>query len=67
MGVGILRKQRRAEGLSPANAKRIYRIMSEHNLLLLHDKSERPKRKHKSKIAVAESDMRWGSDGFESG
>lgn len=40
---------------------------SEHNLLLLHDKPERPKREHKGKIAVAESDMRWCSDGFEFG
>ncbi|HBV8602059.1 TPA: IS3 family transposase, partial [Citrobacter freundii] len=64
---GILRKQRRVEGLPSVNAKRLYRIMSEHNLLLLHDKSERPKREHKGKIAVAESDMRWCSDGFEFG
>ncbi|EAQ6365485.1 IS3 family transposase [Salmonella enterica subsp. enterica serovar Oranienburg] len=64
---GILRKQRRTEGLPPVNAKRFYRIMSEHNLLLLHDKPERPKREHKGKIAVAESDMRWCSDGFEFG
>lgn len=64
---GILRKRRRAEGLPPVNAKRLYRIMSEHNLLLLHDKPERPKREHKGKIAVAESDIRWCSDGFEFG
>ncbi|HEY4468962.1 MAG TPA: IS3 family transposase [Klebsiella sp.] len=64
---GILRKQRRTEGWQPVNAKRLYRIMSEHNLLLLHDKQERPKREHKGKIAVAESDMRWCSDGFEFG
>lgn len=56
---GILRKQRCTEGLSPVNARRLYRIMSEHNLLLLHDKPEQPKREHKGKIAVAESDMRW--------
>ncbi|MBZ6954125.1 MULTISPECIES: DDE-type integrase/transposase/recombinase, partial [Klebsiella] len=30
-------------------------------------KPERPKREHKGKIAVAESDMRWCSDGFEFG
>lgn len=33
----------------------------------MHDKPERPKREHKGKIAVAESDMRWCSDGFEFG
>lgn len=41
--------------------------MREHNLLLLHEKPERPKRELKGKIAVAESDMRWCSDGFEFG
>ncbi|WP_350239164.1 IS3 family transposase [Pectobacterium colocasium] len=64
---GILRKQRRAEGQPPVNAKRLYRIMRKHKLLLLHDKPERPQREHKGKIAVAESDMRWCSDGFEFG
>lgn len=52
----ILRKQLSGEGLPPVNAKRIYRVMREHNLLLLHDKPERPKREHKGRIAVAESD-----------
>ena len=56
---GILRKQRRAEGLLPVNAKLLYRIMNEHNFLLMPDKTERPKREHKGKIALAESNMRW--------
>lgn len=60
-------KRRHTEGLSQVNAKRLYRIMSEHDLLLLHDKPERPKPKHKGKIVVAESDMRWCSDGFKFG
>nr|WP_320750720.1 IS3 family transposase [Enterobacter roggenkampii] len=64
---GILRKQRRAEGLPPVNAKRLYRIMSQNNLLLLPNKPERPKREHKGKIVIPESDMRWCSDGFEFG
>lgn len=62
-----LRRQLRDETLPPVNAKRVYRIMSEHNLLLLHDRPERPKREHKGRIAVAKSDMRWCSDGFEFG
>jgi putative transposase len=62
-----LRRQLRDEALPPVNAKRVYRIMSEHNLLLLHDRPERPKREHKGRIAVTESDMRWRSDGFEFG
>lgn len=64
---GFLRKQRRAEGVSLVNAKRLYRIMCEHNLLLLNEKKEQLKRENKGKIAVAESDMRWCSDGFEFG
>lgn len=63
----IMRKQLRDEGLPPVNAKRVYRVMSENNLLLLHDKPPRPKREHNGKIAVPESDMRWCSDGFEFG
>lgn len=31
---GILRKRRRTEGLQPVNAKRLYRIMSEHNRMI---------------------------------
>nr|ALD82334.1 transposase [Raoultella ornithinolytica] len=64
---GIMRRQLRDEGLPPVNAKRVYRVMSEHNLLLLHDKPQRPQREHNGKIAVAESNQRWCSDGFEFG
>ncbi|OSL55996.1 transposase InsD for insertion element IS2A/D/F/H/I/K [Escherichia coli H420] len=35
------------EGLQFVNANRVYRIMSENNLLLLHDKPSRPQREHK--------------------
>lgn len=64
---GIMRRQLRDEGLPPVNAKRVYRVMSEHNLLLLHDKPQWPQREHNGKIAVAESNQRWCSDGFEFG
>ncbi len=49
------------------NAKLVYRIMSENNLLLLHDKPSRPQREYKGRISVKESDQRWCSDGFEFG
>ena len=39
--------------------------MSEHNLLLLHDKPERPKCRYKAKITLAESEMLRCSDGLE--
>ncbi|HAV8063068.1 TPA: IS3 family transposase [Escherichia coli] len=63
----ILSRQSRNEGLPFVNAKRIYRIMSENNLLLLHDKPSRQQREHKGRISVKESDQRWCSDGFEFG
>lgn len=62
---GNLRRQRRTERQLPVNAKLLYRIMSEHSLY--YSTPERPKREHKGKIAVAESDMLWCSDGFEFG
>ncbi len=46
----ILRRQSRNEGLPFVNAKRVYRIMSENSLLLLHDKPSRPQREHKGRI-----------------
>lgn len=63
----ILRRQSRNEGLPFVNAKRVYRIMSENSLLLLHDKPSRLQREHKGRISVKESDQRWCSDGFEFG
>ncbi len=63
----ILRRQSRNEGLPFVNAKRVYRIMSENSLLLLHDKPSRPLREHKGRISVKESDQRWCFDGFEFG
>lgn len=41
-GWAILRKQSHNEGLPLVNAKRVYRLMSENSLLLLHDKLQRP-------------------------
>ncbi len=63
----ILRRQSRNEGLPFVNAKRVYRIMSENSLLLLHDKPSRPQREHRGRISMEESDQRWCSDGFEFG
>ena len=48
----IPRRQSRNEGLPFVNAKRVYRIMSENSLLLLHDKPSRPQREHKGRISV---------------
>ncbi|EAB0742430.1 hypothetical protein AB3D34_004486 [Escherichia coli] len=45
----MLRRQSRNEGLPFVNAKRVYRIMSENSLLLLHDKPSRQQREHKGR------------------
>lgn len=47
-------------------AKRVCRIMRTHNLLLERKPAD-PCRKwaHKGRVAVAESNRRWCSDGFE--
>nr|CDS55768.1 IS2 insertion element transposase InsAB'; KpLE2 phage-like element [Serratia symbiotica] len=63
----VLRRQPRNDGYPPVNAKRVYRVINENALLLQHNKPQRPQREHNGKVAVAESDLRWCSDGFEFG
>lgn len=48
------------------NAKRVYRVMRGHDLLL-HRRPARPgiERRHEGKVAVSRSNQRWCSDGFE--
>ena len=62
----ILRRKALAEGRSPANHKRVYRVMKEHALLLQRHAGG-AERRHDGRIAVAQSDRRWCSDGFEIG
>jgi putative transposase len=62
----LLRRQSEAEDLAAVNAKRVYRIMRQHALLLERKPSLPPsKRAHTGKVAVGESNQRWCSDGFE--
>ncbi|KGT86187.1 transposase [Erwinia typographi] len=62
----LLRRQSEAEDLAAVNAKRVYRIMRQHALLLEQKPSLPPsKRAHTGKVAVGESNQRWCSDGFE--
>ncbi|WP_155741136.1 IS3 family transposase, partial [Burkholderia pseudomultivorans] len=63
---GSLRNERIAAGQVPFNAKRIYRIMRTHGLLMQRRPAPpRPQRRHDGKVAVARSNQRWCSDGFE--
>lgn len=56
----------RRESEQGTNAKRVYRVMRAHHLLLGRKPSVSPdKRAHKGRVAVADSNRRWCSDGFE--
>lgn len=48
------------------NAKRVYRVTSTYGLLMERRPTPpRPQRRHDDKVAVARSNQRWCSDGFE--
>lgn len=62
----LLRRQSEQNALPVSNAKRVYRIMRMHHLLLERKPTvTQDKRAHKGRVAVAESNRRWCSDGFE--
>lgn len=61
----LLNRNLAAEGLAPANHKRIYRLMKLHGLLLEKHSGDRPGRAHDGRVVVMRSDLRWCSDGFE--
>ncbi|MCG9027137.1 IS3 family transposase [Laribacter hongkongensis] len=63
---GLLRRQREALAQQPVNAKRVYRVMKQHGLLLRRRvKQPGGSRRHEGRVAVATSDTCWCSDGFE--
>lgn len=63
---GLIRRAREQSQHPPVNAKRVYRVMRSHGLLL-PCKPLRPQsqRRHDGTVAVATSNQRWCSDGFE--
>lgn len=61
-----LRRKALAEGRPPANRKRVYRVMKVHGLLLERHAGG-VVRRHDGRIAVARSNLRRCSDGFEIG
>ncbi|MDP1091928.1 IS3 family transposase [Klebsiella pneumoniae] len=62
----LLRRESERNGQPVVNAKRVYRIMSAHHLLLERKPADNHrKRAHKGRVAVVESNRRWCSDGFE--
>ncbi|WP_211222765.1 IS3 family transposase [Paludibacterium yongneupense] len=63
---GVIRRQREAGHLPPVNVKRVYRVMRQHGLLLQRRiKKPGTPRRHDGRVAVADSNRRWCSDGFE--
>ena len=60
----ILRRRALVDGRPPPNHKRVYGAMKRHGLLLQRHASG-AERRHDGRIAVAEPNLRWCSDGFE--
>ncbi len=63
----ILRRHARAGGLTAPNHRRVYRFMRERGLLLQRHSGKDEARRHDGRVAVDHSNLRWCSDGFETG
>ena len=61
----LLKRERRSDGLAPVNAKRVYRLMKKHGLLLEHHTGRRRVREHDGQVATIRSNCRWCSDALE--
>ena len=61
----LLKRERRSDGLTPVNAKRVYRLMKKHGLLLERHTGRRRPREHDGQIATIRSNCRWCSDALE--
>jgi transposase InsO family protein len=61
----LLKRERRSDGLAPVNAKRVYRLMKKHGLLLERHTGRRRPREHDGQVATIHSNCRWCSDALE--
>ena len=61
----LLNRDREKAGLPRLNHKRIYRLMSQHGLLLQRYTGKPPGRAHEGRIITIRPNLRWTSDGFE--
>jgi putative transposase len=61
----LLKRERRSDGLAPINAKRVYRLMKKHGLLLERHTGRRRAREHDGQVATIRSNCRWCSDALE--
>src|ERR1700687_3939535 len=57
--------ERRADGMAPVNAKRVYRVRRCQDLLRPRHPGRRRPRDHDGQIATLRSNIRWCSDGLE--
>lgn len=61
----LVNRERRTQGMPPANRKRVHRIMQRHAMLLQRHTGRREGRLHNGKVMVMCSNLRWCSDGLE--
>jgi putative transposase len=61
----LLKRERRSAGREPVNAKRIFRLMKKHGLLLQRYRGRRRAREHDGKIITIRSNIRWCADALE--
>src|SRR5229473_622607 len=61
----LLKRERRSDGLATVNAKRVYRLMKKHGLLLERYTGRRRPREHDGQVATIRSNCRWCSDALE--
>jgi putative transposase len=61
----LLRRERRSAGQEPVNAKRVYRLMRKHGLLLQRPTGRRCPRQHDGRVITIRSNIRWCSDALE--
>lgn len=54
----LVRRRRRDKGGAPVNAKRVYRVMKVHGLLLQHHTGDGVERRHDGRVAVDRPDLR---------
>jgi len=61
----LLKRERRSDGRTPVNAKRVHRLMKKHGLLLARHTGRRRPREHDGSVVTLRSNIRWCSDSFE--
>jgi len=61
----LLKRERRSAGQETMNAKRVYRLMKKHGLLLQRHTGRRTPREHDGRVIAIRSNVRWCSDALE--